>query len=66
MSDIPEHRAQLIELQRGLVVAEAESWIGTPFHHEAAVRGAGVDCLNLLAEVYCAAGFIPRIAIPHY
>lgn len=51
---------------RTAVVEEAKSWLGTNFHHHAAVKGAGVDCLNLLAEVYHAAGLIPRIAIPHY
>jgi cell wall-associated NlpC family hydrolase len=36
---------------RAAVVREAESWIGTPFHHAARVKGAGIDCLMLLAEV---------------
>ena len=30
---------------RAAVVTEAKTWIGTPFHHAARVRGAGVDCL---------------------
>ncbi len=34
--------------ERQLVVTEAESWIKTPFHHCAAVRGAGIDCTSLL------------------
>ena len=29
----------------------AESWIGTPFVPYAAIRGAGVDCVNLCAEL---------------
>ena len=41
---------------REAVVTEAASWIGTPFHHAARVKGAGVDCLMLLAEVYERAG----------
>lgn len=51
---------------RAAVVAEAESWIGTRFHHEARVKGAGVDCLMLLAEVYERAGVIGHVAPPHY
>lgn len=30
------------------------------------MKGAGVDCLNLLNEVYRACGLIARIDIPHY
>ena len=33
-------------------VAEARLWIGTPYVHQAAVRGAGTDCLGLLRGVY--------------
>jgi cell wall-associated NlpC family hydrolase len=48
------------------IVAEASEWIGTPFHHEARVKGAGVDCAMLLAEVYERAGIVSHIEIPHY
>lgn len=51
---------------RQAVVREAESWIGTPFHHGARVKGAGVDCLMLLAEVYERAGVSARIEPPFY
>jgi cell wall-associated NlpC family hydrolase len=32
----------------------------------ARVKGAGVDCLTLLAEVYAEAGLVERVPIPHY
>jgi len=51
---------------RRAVVAQAESWIGTPFHHAARVKGAGVDCLMLLAEVYETAGVTAHIEPPFY
>ena len=51
---------------RAAVVAEAESWIGTPFHHAARIKGAGVDCLMLLAEVYERAGVAGHINPPFY
>jgi NlpC/P60 family putative phage cell wall peptidase len=51
---------------RAAVVQEAESWIGTPFHHAARVKGAGVDCLMLLAEVYQHAGVVAPIEPPFY
>jgi cell wall-associated NlpC family hydrolase len=37
---------------RRSILAEAESWIGTPYHHMARCKGVGVDCGGLLYEVY--------------
>lgn len=37
---------------REAVVAEARRWIGTPYVHQADVRGAGTDCLGLLRGVW--------------
>lgn len=54
-----------IEL-RQRVVDEVITWLGTPFHHEARVKGAGVDCLMLLAEVYERAGVVEHVDPPHY
>lgn len=51
---------------RTAVVAEAESWIGTPFHHQGRIKGAGVDCLMLLAEVFERAGVAGHIDPPFY
>jgi hypothetical protein len=48
------------EVQRAAVVAEARSWVGTPYHHHAAVKGAGVDCGMLLVETFVRAGLIER------
>lgn len=33
-------------------VAEARRWLGTPYVHQAATRGAGCDCLGLVRGVY--------------
>lgn len=33
------------------IIAEAESWIGTPFHHGQQVKNIGVDCLNLIIGI---------------
>ena len=54
------------EEKRNKLVEEAKSWIGTPFHHEARVKGAGVDCGMLLLEVFEHAGLIPHIDVKHY
>jgi cell wall-associated NlpC family hydrolase len=34
------------------VVSTTRSWIGTPYHHQMAVKGAGCDCLGLVRGVY--------------
>lgn len=47
--------------QRAAVVREALSWVGTPYHHAARVKGAGVDCAMLLAEVFEAAGVLGHV-----
>lgn len=47
--------------QRDLVLAEAATWLGTPYHHHGRVKGAGVDCAMFLCEVFEACGLVPRI-----
>ncbi len=37
---------------RARIVALARSWIGTPYHHQASVRGIGADCLGLVRGVW--------------
>lgn len=38
--------------QRDLVVAEARSWIGTPYRVKGKIKGVGVDCAMILEAVY--------------
>jgi NlpC/P60 family putative phage cell wall peptidase len=52
--------------QREQVVAEAKTWLRTPYHHMGRVKGGGTDCLMLLAEVYHAVGLIPPVDVPFY
>jgi NlpC/P60 family putative phage cell wall peptidase len=48
------------------VVAEARGWIGTPYVHQASVRGAGADCLGLLRGVWRAVVGPEPEAMPAY
>jgi NlpC/P60 family putative phage cell wall peptidase len=34
------------------IIAAARGWIGTPYHHQASVKGVGCDCLGLLRGVF--------------
>lgn len=45
---------------RNLVIEEARKWVGTPYHHQAATLGAGVDCVGLIRGVGFAVGVLPR------
>jgi len=51
-------------------VAEARSWIGTPYHHLADVKGVGVDCAMLTWRVFHDLGYFevpdPRPYPPHW
>jgi cell wall-associated NlpC family hydrolase len=51
---------------RAAVVEEALSWISTPFHDCARVKGAGVDCLNFIAAVFIETGLIEPFELPSY
>lgn len=39
-------------LPRDEIVAAARAWVGTPYHHQASVRGIGADCLGLVRGVW--------------
>jgi NlpC/P60 family putative phage cell wall peptidase len=35
-----------------VIVAAARSWLGTPYRHQASVKGVGADCLGLVRGVW--------------
>ncbi len=48
------------------VVAEARAWIGTPYLHQASLKGVGCDCLGLVRGVWRALyGDEPEQAPPY-
>lgn len=56
----------LCDLARQAVVAEARTWVGTPYHPHARIKGVGVDCAQILAAVYHAAGLVPELDLGAY
>jgi NlpC/P60 family putative phage cell wall peptidase len=51
---------------RQAILAEARGWIGTPYMHQASVKGAGCDCLGLVRGVWRAMyGDEPEAAPPY-
>lgn len=53
-------------INRSEIIDIARQWIGTPYHHNARVLGAGVDCGQILIAVYSAAGLMPKIETGYY
>ncbi len=39
-------------LTRSDIVAEARAWLGTPYRHQASLKGVGCDCLGLVRGVW--------------
>lgn len=53
-------------LTREAIVAEARSWIGTRYRHQASVKGVGCDCLGLVRGVWRACvGVEPELPPPY-
>ena len=51
---------------RSAIVAEARAWIGTPYQHQASLKGVGCDCLGLVRGVWRAViGAEPERAPPY-
>jgi NlpC/P60 family putative phage cell wall peptidase len=47
-----------MDVTRAQIVEEARRWVGTPYRHQARVRGAGCDCGGLVGGVAVALGIV--------
>lgn len=54
------------EEERQSVVVEGRSWVRTPYHNYANVKGAGVDCAHFLVEAFVGAGLVERFPVEKY
>lgn len=41
-----------VPVSRADIVEAARLWLGTPYHHQASLRGVGCDCLGLVRGVW--------------
>jgi len=48
------------------IVTVARGWVGTPYVHQAARRGAGCDCLGLIRGVWAEVSNTPLVPTPAY
>ena len=51
--------------QRAAVIAEARTWLRTPFFHGARLKTVGADCESFICEVFAAAGVFTAQGIPY-
>lgn len=51
---------------RAALVAEARDWIGTPYRHQASLKGVGADCLGLVRGLWRALGGDDAETLPAY
>lgn len=42
----------VVARDRTSIIVAARDWIGTPYHHQASIKGAGCDCLGLVRGVW--------------
>lgn len=40
------------------IIAEARTWLGTPYHHQGRAKGVGCDCIGLVIGVGRALGLV--------
>jgi NlpC/P60 family putative phage cell wall peptidase len=55
-----------LPISRAAIVAEALSWIGTPYRHQASLKGVGCDCLGLVRGVWRAFHGVEPEPLPAY
>lgn len=55
-----------IAAERAAVVAEAHTWIGTPYHVGAKLKRVGVDCAQLLVAVYEQLSLVEDVRLEPY
>lgn len=55
---------QMSNTAKQKIVDEALSWVGTPYHAQAQLKGIGVDCAQLIAGIAKGAGIDTDMVIP--
>ncbi len=46
------------------IISQARTWLGTPFHHQARLKGKGCDCLGLIVGVVDELGLKDKFGQP--
>lgn len=51
---------------RTQLLAEARTWLGTPYHNHASLKGVGADCIGFIIGAAKGAGLVPAAYDPGY
>lgn len=54
------------EMGPACIVRAARGWIGTPYRHQASLKGAGTDCLGLVRGIWREVLGPEPVAVPSY
>ena len=49
------------QVKQAEAVAEALTWLNTPYHHQGRMKGVGVDCGTLICEVFEKVGLMDHL-----
>lgn len=49
----------MIEPRAKEIIQEAKEWVGTPYQHQASLKGIGCDCLGLVRGIASDLGYLP-------
>jgi NlpC/P60 family putative phage cell wall peptidase len=49
---------------RAVVVAEARTWVNTPFRHQGRIKGMACDCVGLILGAAADLGLVDRLGVP--
>ncbi|WP_137389927.1 NlpC/P60 family protein [Rhodoligotrophos defluvii] len=63
---MPISTAAAISPASEAVIAAARAWLGTPYRHQASLKGIGCDCIGLVRGVWRDLGGQPPVALPAY
>lgn len=55
-----------MDAPRAMLLAEVRTWLGTPYHHAARMKGVGVDCINLIIGSFENTGLLAPVETPRY
>lgn len=53
-------------MTRDAIIAAARTWVGTPYHHQASLKGVGCDCLGLIRGLWRELYGPEPVALPPY
>jgi cell wall-associated NlpC family hydrolase len=64
--DVSADSDQPSALSRQRIIEISRTWLGTPYHDCAGLKGIGTDCAHFPVAVYHECGLLPKLELPRY